>query len=111
MVVDKHALFESTKALWPRAVDISALHGIYRANEDSFPADDDWRQLAMWSFHQALSEMKMRAIADGASKICPQAMEFATFDRWMRSNLHGDECWVAERAIWDASSKNPDSRA
>lgn len=41
MTIDKAALFESTRALWPEAIDLSsepdAPTRIYRALEDMFP--------------------------------------------------------------------------
>lgn len=48
MTIDKIALFENTKSLWPTIVMVSnnpnATNEIYRANENAFSRDDDWRQ-------------------------------------------------------------------
>lgn len=47
MSIDKTALFESTKALWPETVRVSlnpnATNDIYQMNEKTFSSDDDWR--------------------------------------------------------------------
>lgn len=105
MSIDKSALFESTKALWPEAVNVfgdpNATNLIYQANEKAFPADDDWRQLALWSFHQALSIHEKRALAKGIGNIYPREVTFGEFDKWMRSNLNGADCWSNERAKYE----------
>lgn len=105
MPIDKRALFESTKALWPIKIEMirapDTLNDLYRANETAFPVDDDWRQVAIWSFHQALGGLEERALARGASSFSPHAMDFAAFDTWMRFNLNGDECWAVERVEWE----------
>lgn len=45
MPIDKIALFETTKALWPEIVRVSdnpnATNEIYRANENAFSQDDN----------------------------------------------------------------------
>jgi hypothetical protein len=111
MTIDKVALFESTKLLWPSLIDLSAnpnaLNEIYWANEKANSVDDDWRQIAMWSFHQALSEFAKEAQAEGASKLSPQAISLDAFDRWMRSNLWGDDGWLWERMAWENSPLSP----
>jgi hypothetical protein len=109
MTVDKSALFEATKFLWPATIDISkdpdGPHDIYWALERIIPPDDDWQQIAIWSFHQALNEMEKLASAAGVSVISPHAIPFADFDRRMRSNLAGDECWAIELAIWETDTE------
>jgi hypothetical protein len=109
MTVDKLALFEATKSLWPATIDLAkdpgGPHDIYWALEKIVPPDDDWKQIAMWSFHQALGEMEKQASATGVSIISPHAIRFADFDRRMRSNLAGDECWAAERVMWESDTK------
>ena len=106
--VDKSALFEAIKSLWPATIDLTkdptGPYDIYWALEKIVPLDDDWQQIAMWSFHQAVSEMEKKAFATGASIISPHAMPFADFDRKMRSNLAGDKCWAAEQIIWESDA-------
>ncbi len=106
MSIDKTALFESTKALWPETVRVSlnldATNDIYQMNEKTFSWDDDWRQLALWSFHQALAAHERRALAEGIPHIYPHGVTFAEFDTWMRSNLNGDDCWSEERKRYEA---------
>ena len=106
VTVDKSALFETTKALWPPAVRVSdnpdATHEIYRANEDAFSQDDNWRQLALWAFHQALRVHEKRALAKGLP-LHPHEVAFGEFDARMRANLSGADCWSDERAEYDNS--------
>ena len=106
MTIDKIALFEATKALWPEIVSISdnpnATNEIYRANEDAFSQDDNWRQLALWSFHQALVDHEKQALAKGLP-LHPHEIDFNEFDTWMRANLNGHESWWEERAEYESS--------
>jgi len=78
--VDKSALFDATKSLWPATIDLTkdpaGPYDIYWAVEKIVLLDDDWRQIAMWSFHQALSDMEKKASATGASIISPHPMSF-----------------------------------
>ncbi|MEG3176642.1 hypothetical protein U1872_10410 [Sphingomonas sp. RB3P16] len=106
MTIDKIALFETTKALWPVMVDVSdpnAANNIYRTHENAFPQDDDWQQLALWSFHQALAAHEKRSLARGLPSIHPHQVTFAEFDTWMRSNLNGDDCWLERRAEYETA--------
>jgi hypothetical protein len=107
VIIDKRALFETTKALWPEEVRVSGnpnvTNEIYQRNGNSFPQDDDWQQLALWSFHQALDAHEKRASAKGLPSIYPYEVTFAEFDTRMRSNLNGDACWLAERAEYEKS--------
>lgn len=107
MKVDKQVLFESTKELWPRTILLSESEGmneVYWANEKAFPAEDNWRQIALWSYHQAVSELEEKAAAQGYLTIRPREVRFEAFDSWMRFNLHGDDCWLDERAEWEATT-------
>lgn len=103
MTIDKIALFETTKALWPTTVRVgdnpNATFELYRANEDAFSQDDDWRQLALWAFHQALSNHARRALAKGLP-LSPHEVTFGEFDMRMRANLSND-CWLDERAEYE----------
>ena len=106
MTIDKIALFEATKALWPAMVKVSdnpsARHEIYRANEGAFPQDDDWGQLALWAFHQALGAYEKQALAKGLP-LYPHEVAFNEFDTRMRANLNGADCWSDERAEYESS--------
>lgn len=105
MPVDKLALFETTKALWPATVRVSenpnATNEIYQANEKAFPQNDDWRQLGLWAFHQALADHAKRALAKGLP-LYPHDVAFDEFDAWMRANLN-DDCWSDQRAEYEGS--------
>lgn len=106
MTIDKSELFESTKALWPVIVDLSdpnVTNKIYRQYEHAFPQDDDWHQLALWSFHQALAAHEKRSLAIGLPSVHPHEVTFAEFDTWMRSNLNGDDCWSERRAEYETA--------
>lgn len=106
MTIDKIALFEITKALWPEIVRVSdnpsATLELYRANEDALPQSDNWRQLSLWAFHQALVEHEKRVRAKGLP-LRPAEVTFDEFDGWMRANLNGDDCWLDERAEYEGT--------
>ena len=106
MTIDKIALFEATKSLWPNIVMVSdnpnATHEIYRVNENAFSQGDDWSQLGLWAFHQALADHEKRALAQRLP-LRPYKVTFIEFDMWMRANLSGDDCWLDERAEYESS--------
>ena len=106
MTIDKNALFEATKALWPQIVRVSdnsnATNEIYQANEKAVPQEDNWRQLALWAFHQALGVLEMRAVAKGLP-LYPHEVAFDEFDTRLRANLNGADCWSDERAEYESS--------
>lgn len=106
MAIDKSALFETTKALWPEIVKLSAnlnaTNKIYQTNEATCSQDDDWRQLALWAFHQALEAHEKRALAKGLP-LYPREVTFDEFDAWMRANLNGADCWSDERNEYESS--------
>lgn len=107
MSIDKGTLFASTKALWPETIRVSdnpdAANEIYWNNETAFSQDDDWRQLALWSFHQALGVHEKRAVAKELPSVHPHEITFDEFDMWMRSNLNGDDCWLERRAEYEGA--------
>lgn len=106
MTIDKGALFETTKALWPKIVRVSdnsnATNEIYQANEKAFSQHDDWRHLALWAFHQALEAHEKRALAKGLP-LHPHQVTFDEFDIRIRANLNGADCWSDERAEYESS--------
>ena len=110
MAINKTALFESTRMLWPQTIFTSdaqnTLNRICEANEASRSIDDNWRQVAIWSFHQALWGLAREAGANGVSTFSPSEISFATFDKWMRSNLAKSKWppddWLEERLEWEA---------
>lgn len=107
MTIDKSTLFAVTRALWPATVMVSsdpdATNRIYQEHENVFSQDDDWQQLALWSFHQALSAHEKHALAKGLSSVYPPEVTFAEFDTCMRSNLNGDDCWLERRTEYEAA--------
>jgi hypothetical protein len=114
MALDKTALFESTKALWPQTIFTldarNTLNRIYEANEAAFSVDDNWRQVAMWAFHQALSALERQANAEEVATISPHTVPFEAFDKWMRFNLAKDKRWpdewLEERTEWEAGDRS-----
>ena len=105
--IDKAALFKTTRALWPATVRVSedpnATNEIYQANEKAFAQDDNWRQLALWAFHQTLCAHEKRALGKGVPSVYPHEVAFDEFDARMRANLNGADCWLEERAEYENS--------
>lgn len=103
--MDKQALLDRVKSLWPAAVTLrpdggqSALNSIYWPIEERLEADtDEWLQLAAWSFHQALAELAKSN--SGRAAVRPADVSLEAFDRWMRMNL-ADETWSKVRKDYD----------
>jgi hypothetical protein len=100
------ALFEATRALWPANILLSensnAANEVYASNEKTFLPNDNWRQLALWAFHQALVTHESRALAKG-TPLSPHEVTFSEFDAQMRANLNGDDGWLEERAEYESS--------
>ena len=103
MPFDKLALFNATKALWPASIDVledaDATNRICWSNAAAVPKDDEWRQLALWAFHQALTLHEKQSVAKGLP-FRPHDVSFDEFDKWMRFNLEED-CWAEERSEYD----------
>lgn len=118
MAIDKWKLFERTRGRWPPNVRVVPTAGVpcfkttpnlvdvYAAIEAScepkgeWAAEDEWTQLANWSFHQALWAL---AENSGAEKhINREQVTFEMFDEQMRLNL-SDDCWNAERTEYEES--------
>lgn len=114
MTFDRHALFERMRALWPSVIDLSGevfdgrrvsglqvLNELYRAIEASTPANDYWREIGAWAFHQALWSSAKDRPPEATTPVQPSAVTFNAFDQKMRLNL-ADPCWAAERDIYAA---------
>ncbi len=61
---------------------------------DKWSSDDEWTNLANWSFHQALWSLAERT--KSTKNIHREEVTFEMFDERMRVNL-SDESWSAER--------------
>lgn len=114
--MDKLALFERVKALWPESLDLAydISHrqdgdGIRALNEAYWPLDerlidegDEWMGLAAWAFHQSLWDLAEKCISEGDETLRPAGITFHAFDANMRANLADDE-WADFRAEYEAS--------
>ena len=74
---------------------------IYSAMDEALSSEDDWTKVAVWAFYQGLDELREAAAAEGKLLLCPRDLGFASFDKWMRFNLHGDAGWSIERQEWE----------
>jgi hypothetical protein len=117
MAVEKTKLFKHARERWPLTVRVLPTDGVpcfearpclvevYRAIEAScepageWTAEDEWKNLANWSFHQALWALAERA---GERELRRDEVTFEMFDRCMRENLL-DESWKAERLEYEES--------
>jgi hypothetical protein len=117
MAIEKVKLFERTRERWPLKVRVLPTNGVppfeakpslvdvYRAIEAScepageWTAEDEWVNLANWSFHQALWALAERA---GDRQLHRDEVTFEMFDKCMREHL-SDDSWKAERLEYDES--------
>lgn len=113
MPPSKHYLFAEASKKWPRAIKIlqdgsdvaSVLTDpsdteIYRSIEREV-GDDDWMQIACWSFHQSMSLLIKDGHARGVSVVYPGDVTFTSFDTMMKSNLL-HEIWRSEREAYSS---------
>ena len=107
--MDKQALLDRVKSLWPDAVTLradggqGALNNIYWPIEQRLEADaNEWLQLAAWAFHQALEELPQHRVDAGRGAVRPADVSLDAFDRWMKKNL-ADETWSEVRTDYDAN--------
>lgn len=109
MTLNKQELFERTRVLWPDVIDLvgvsesvshsdvaQLLNEIYRQIESKIDEDDHWMQIAIWAYHQSISEVSVTR----GFKVYPRHVDFLDFDRMMIQNLKGDECWEHEKRIY-----------
>ena len=106
-LMDKQALLDRVKSLWPDAITLrpdgghEALNNIYWPIEAKLEeSGEEWIQLAAWAFHQALGEVTDAKARSGHSSVRPADVTLAAFDRWMKKNL-SDETWSAVRSEYD----------
>ncbi|MCH4891850.1 hypothetical protein GO308_01840 [Sphingomonas sp. SFZ2018-12] len=118
MALEKIKLFERTRDRWPLNVHIRPKDGVpcFEANpclvdvyrnieadceptEDWTP-EDEWTNLANWAFHQALC---LIAESSEEGQLRRDQVTFEMFDKCMKENLWGDDCWIAERVEYEAS--------
>jgi hypothetical protein len=107
--MDKQALLDRVKSLWPDAITLrlgggqDALNNIYWPLEEKLEASpDEWLQLAAWAFHQALGELAKYNVDHGQAALRPADVSLEAFDRWMRNNLD-DETWSEVRKDYDGT--------
>jgi hypothetical protein len=107
-VIDKQALLNRVKSLWPDAITLrpdggqEALNSIYWPLEEGLEDHgDEWIGLGAWAFHQALGELAQIKAKAGRAALRPADVSLEAFDRWMRNNL-SDESWSEVRKEYDA---------
>ena len=108
--MDKQALLDRVKSLWPDAITLrpdggqAALNNIYWPIEQKLEDDgDQWITLSAWAFHQALWDLAKTKVGVGRSALRPADVTLASFDYWMRKNL-SDETWADVRHEYDQAS-------
>jgi len=112
MPPSKHYLFVEAAKRWPRMMVIvrgisdgsSILTDpsdteIYRTIERDV-GDDDWMQIACWSFHQSMSLHIKDCHSRGEGAVYPGDVTFTSFDAMMKGNLL-HEVWRSEREAYN----------
>lgn len=118
MVIEKKDLLERARERWQSVVRVVPKDGVpsfeaepclvemYRTIEAScapkgeWAPEDEWTNLANWSFHQALWALAEQSVS--IKHLRREEVTFEMFDEWMRFNL-SDDCWDAERAEYEES--------
>jgi hypothetical protein len=118
MALEKIELFERTRDRWPVYVHIRPKDGVpcfetnpslldvYRKIEadceraEALTPEDEWTNLANWSFHQALWSIAERSEEGHLNR---DQVTFQMFENCMKRNLSADNCWIAERVEYEAS--------
>lgn len=105
--MDKQALLDRVKSLWPDAITLrpdggqDALNNIYWPIEEKLESGgDEWIKLSAWAFHQALWDLARINDGAGRAALRPADVTLEAFDRWMRQNL-SDETWAHVRHEYD----------
>lgn len=103
--MDKQALLDRVKSLWPHAITLrpdggqDALNNIYWPIEEKLEGDgDEWIKLSAWAFHQTLWDLARTS--GGRAVLFPADVTFEAFDHWMKTNLT-DETWAQVRHEYD----------
>ena len=99
-MIDPQELFDRVKQLWPAKVSVleNEQNDIYWSLEKRL-GDDDWMQVAAWSFHQALEKCAKAAFARGQEALLTSSVTLADFDANVRENLK-HESWSADRPLY-----------
>jgi hypothetical protein len=99
-MIDPQELFDRVKQLWPAEVSIlgNEQNDIYWSLEERL-GDDEWMQIAAWSFHQALEKSAKTAFAQGKEVLLTSAITVTDFDENVRENLK-HESWSADRPLY-----------
>ena len=112
MRFDKFALFHEVRMLWPeevKAIKFSSdgnpdfedsFNEIYWRLESLYDANDDWHQLAIWSYHQALDYYEKEAISKSQHLVNARAVNFIEWDAMMKSNMENLDCWKDHLKIY-----------
>lgn len=67
---------------------------------EALTPEDEWTNLANWSFHQALWSIAERS---EEGRLNRDQVTFQMFDNCMKRNLSADDCWISERVEYEAS--------
>ncbi|NWK94963.1 hypothetical protein DM806_04615 [Sphingobium lactosutens] len=99
-MIDPQELFDRVKQLWPAEVSIleNEQNDIYWSLEKRL-GDDDWMQVAAWSFHQALEKCAKEAFAQGKEVLLTSSVTVDDFDANVRKNLK-HESWSADKPLY-----------
>ncbi|MEJ7926385.1 hypothetical protein WG908_06380 [Sphingobium sp. AN641] len=99
-MIDPQDLFDRVKQLWPAEVPIlgNEQNDIYWSLEKRL-GDDDWMQIAAWSFHQALEKYAKAAFAQGRETLLTSAVTVIDFEANVRENLR-HESWSEDRPFY-----------
>jgi hypothetical protein len=113
MPPSKNYLFAEAAKKWPRRMSIvqDASDGVsiltdpsdtevYMAIEREV-GDDEWMQIACWSFHQSMSLHIKDCHSRGMSAVYPGDVTFTSFDMMMKGNLL-HEVWRSEREAYSS---------
>ena len=108
--MDKQALLERVKSLWPQAITLrpdggqDALNNIYWPIEEKLEGEgDEWIKLSAWAFHQALWDLAKAQISVGRAALRPADITLEAFDQWMRTNL-ADDTWAEVRHEYEETN-------
>jgi hypothetical protein len=106
----RREIFNNVRERWPsqiRMVGINSsqsavlttppLFEVYKTISGQLAPDDNWAELAAWSFHQALDKLGRRKFRQRQTVLHPHDVSFQSFNTMMISNLSHED-WESERA-------------